>query len=228
MWLFGRKRLLAESGIFQEFTDWHTHILPGVDNRVRTKLEALDILALYETLGVKAVWLTPHVMEDVPNTTTGLKECFDELKAAYDGNIRLHLSAEYMLDNLFKERLNENDMLSLGERGDILLMGTSCYNPTGNLHGILDEIKSKGFYPVLAHPERYTYMEKKDYRILKRAGVRFQLNLFFQTGLYGKKARTKVRWLSKKVITIWQARIRTERKCSWLAWQEKSRLRLIL
>lgn len=198
MWPFGRKYSLAESGILRGFTDWHSHLLPGADDGVRTVQETLDILALYETLGVKTIWLTPHVMEDVPNTTSGLKECFDELKAAYNGNIGLHLSAEYMLDNLFRKRLKDNDLLPLGEKGDMLLVETSCYNPPGNLYSILDEIKSKGFYPVLAHPERYAYMEKKDYRSLKEMGVRLQFNLFSLTGLYGKEVQEKAEWMSKK------------------------------
>ena len=50
---------MKDSGIFEGFTDWHSHILPGVDDGARTVEEALEILRLYEELGVKAVWLTP-------------------------------------------------------------------------------------------------------------------------------------------------------------------------
>ena len=187
MWPFRKRYSLADSGIFQGFTDWHSHILPGLDDGVRTMDEALDVLAMYGKLGVKTVWLTPHIMEDVPNTTALLKNRFEELQATYNGNIGLHLSAEYMLDNLFWERLNGNDLLPLGKRGDLLLVETSCYNPPIHLYGLLDEIKSKGFHPVLAHPERYAYMEKEYYRNLKGMGIKFQLNLFSLTGLYGKE-----------------------------------------
>ena len=71
---------------------------------MQTMEESLQILSFYEQLGVSEVWLTPHIMEDIPNTTEGLKERFAKLNAAYQGNITLLLAAENMLDNLFEER----------------------------------------------------------------------------------------------------------------------------
>lgn len=77
MWPFRKRIILADSGIFQGFTDWHCHLLPGVDDGVQTVEETQRILSLYEELGVKEVWLTPHIMEDMPNTTASLKARFE-------------------------------------------------------------------------------------------------------------------------------------------------------
>ena len=198
MWPFKKKYALVDSKIFQGFTDWHSHILPGVDDGVQTMQEALDILALYEELGVKSVWITPHIMEDVPNTTDRLKERFAELKAAYGGTVDLHLAAEYMLDNLFCERLAASDLLPLGEKENLLLVETSYYNPPINLFGILEQIKAKGFYPILAHAERYIYMEREDYRKLKEVGIRLQLNLPSLAEVYGRHTQEKAEWVLKK------------------------------
>lgn len=200
MWPFRKRISLADSGIFRGFTDWHCHLLPGVDDGVRTMEESLQILSLYEQLGVKEVWLTPHVMEDMPNTTSALKARFEELEAAYQGNIALHLASENMLDNLFEERLEKDDLLPLGGDGKHLLVETSYFNPPMGLRDIMRRIKAKGYYPVLAHPERYVYMSESDYLQFKDMGVRFQLNLLSLARVYGKSVQKKAKQLLKHTM----------------------------
>jgi len=198
VWPFYRRISLKGSGILNGFTDWHSHILPGVDDGVQTMEEALDILRMYEGLGIKSVWLTPHIMEDMPNTTAHLRERFAELQAAYTGGVELHLAAEYMLDNLFEERFNNNDLLPLGKNGAYLLVETSYLSPPMGLNKILHRIKAKGYYPVLAHPERYVYMGESDYRQLKEMNVDFQINLPSLIGSYGKDSLRKTCILLEK------------------------------
>ena len=70
---FNSRKSLAESGLLKGSTDNHSHILYGVDDGVKTLEESLQILSFMETSGVKHIWLTPHVMEDVPNTTEFLR-----------------------------------------------------------------------------------------------------------------------------------------------------------
>lgn len=191
LWPFRKRISLQDSGIFKGFTDWHSHILPGVDDGVQTMEESLEILRLDEELGVRSVWLTPHIMEDIPNTTEHLRERFEELRAAYSGTVELHLAAENMLDGLFEERLEQNDLLPLGGNGDHLLVETSYFSPPMGLNNILLRIKAKGYHPVLAHPEQYIYMEKLDYQQLKDMGVKLQLNLLSIAGMYGDRSKKK-------------------------------------
>lgn len=195
MWFFNKCISLTNSGIFEGFTDWHCHILPGVDDGVQTMEESLDILRRYEQLDVKVVWLTPHIMEDVPNTPCSLRQRFEELKSAYTGNIVLHLAAEHMLDSLFDDRFAKNDLLPLGNDRNHLLVETSYFNPPMGFTDKLKRIKQRGYYPVLAHPERYAYMEHSDYRQLKSMGVLFQLNVFSLVGFYGPMVKKKAEWL---------------------------------
>lgn len=199
MW-FRKRQTLEESGFFRGFTDWHCHILPGVDDGVQSMDESLQILAEYERLGVKEVWLTPHIMEDIPNSTEKLRDQFAELKAAYQGAVMLHLASENMLDNLFEERLEKNDLLPIDRDGKHLLVETSYFNPPMGLNNILLRIKAKGYYPVLAHPERYLYMNENDYQRLKSMNIQFQLNQFSLFGLYGKEIQRRAKLLQKQHI----------------------------
>lgn len=189
---------LKESGLLQGITDWHSHILPGVDDGFKTMEDSLEALEALEKLGIKDLWLTPHIMEDCPNETGFLKERFAELQHAYKGTIRLHLAAENMLDNLFEDRLEVNDFLPLGESGKHLLVETSYFNPPMNMINLLGQVMSKGYFPVLAHPERYRYMDELDYERLKEMGVLFQANYLSLVGGYGNTARKKLEWMLKK------------------------------
>ena len=173
-------------------TDWHCHILPGVDDGVQKLEDSLSILSQYEQAGIRTVWLTPHIMEDMPNETADLRKRFEELKATYKGNVELHLAAENMLDNLFAERLEANDVLPIGDNADTLLVETSYFNAPMGMTDTLNAIKSKGYFPLIAHPERYFYVpDMQTYRRWKELGARLQLNLLSLGGHYGPVARDK-------------------------------------
>ena len=189
MGLFNRSVSVAEAGLFKGRTDWHCHILPGVDDGFKNMEDSLRALALYERAGIEQVWLTPHIMEDIPNTTEDLQLRFAELKAVYTGPISLHLASENMMDPLFAERLEEDDLLPLPDKR--LLVETSYFNPPYDLDGILERVKSVGYFPLLAHPERYMYMEMRHYRALKAKKIEFQLNISSLAGAYGSTVKAK-------------------------------------
>ena len=125
MFFFNTKKKLIDTGIFKGATDWHSHILPGVDDGIQTMKDSLAVLNYYESIGISDVWLTPHIMEDIPNTTADLRARYSELLDAYKGPVKLHLAAENMIDNLFNERLAAKDFLPIGPNGTHLLVETS-------------------------------------------------------------------------------------------------------
>lgn len=190
---FNNKKSLLESGLIKGATDNHSHILYGVDDGVRTEAESLEILKYLEGLGLKTLWLTPHIMEGVENTTSHLQSRFDALRAAYNGTIELHLASEYMLDNVFLRRLDKNDILQHGE--DSVLVETSTWAPPMDLWDLLGKIMSKGYRPILAHPERYRYMENDDYERLAGMGVTLQLNIPSIVGVYGPEVQMKAKFI---------------------------------
>ncbi len=186
--LFVRNKPLSLNG----YTDWHCHLLPGVDDGVETLGESLHILRQYEAAGIEHVWLTPHIMADLPNATAMLRDRHAELCKAYDGKLEINLAAEYMIDNVLMDRLEADDVLPIGPKGDMLLVETSYFSAPMHLEDTFELIKSKGCYPLLAHPERYNYIQSIDrYRKMHEAGVRFQINLMSLCGFYGPMVRDK-------------------------------------
>lgn len=197
MWPFKSKKTIKESGLLAGMTDWHSHVLPGVDDGIKTLEDSLEVLREYERLGVRKLWLTPHIMEDYPNTTDDLKRRFDDLCKAWTGNVELGLAAENMLDSLFEERLLKKDFLPIGDGGEHLLVETSYFNPPYGMDEMLDGIFQAGLIPLLAHPERYRYMEEDDYMRLRDRGIAFQMNYLSLAGGYGESAKKKAEWMLK-------------------------------
>lgn len=234
MWPFTGKSTLESVGVLKGFTDWHSHILPGMDDGIPDMESALQVLDRYEQLGIREVWLTPHVMEDIPNSTALLQRRFGELQSAYDGTVGLNLAAEYMLDNGFEQRLQTDDLLGIGSADSkTLLVETSYFCPPMDLYGTLERIREKGYRPLLAHPERYLYMDDADYERLQDIGVQFQCNICSLTGVYGKDACRKfsnfldkgwIRVLGTDIHRLSSFNYAVSRKCL----SDKQRLLLVM
>ena len=194
--LFNRRQSIQDSGLLKGAVDNHSHILYGLDDGVKKQEDSLAILRWLEEEGVSEVWFTPHVMEDVPNTTDEIRARFEELKAVYDGGLQLHLAAEYMIDTLFEERLEQRDLLEHGE--EVVLVETSAIAPPINLWNVLEQMLKAGYRPLIAHPERYRYMEPSDYKELHNMGCFLQMNLPSIVGFYGESARQRAQYLLDK------------------------------
>ena len=193
---FYNRKSLLDSGLLHEAVDNHSHILYGLDDGVKKADESLLILKFLETTGLKTIWFTPHTMEDVPNTTEGLQKRFEELKAKYSGPLSFRLASEYMMDTLFMERLRNRDLLLHGQ--DRVLVETSTWSPPIDFWKILEDMMKAGYRPLLAHPERYRYMNENDYMRLHKMGVVFQMNLPSILGVYGEQVFDKANFLLEK------------------------------
>ena len=197
-WLLSNKVKVKDSGLLEGFCDYHCHLLPGVDDGVQDMQDTLEILGRWEKAGVREVWLTPHIMDDVPNTPTDLRMRFEKVKTVYTGTIKLNLSAENMMDHLFIKRLANQDLLPIGKAGTHLLIETSYYTPPIDMKRIIDSVKESGYTPILAHPERYLYMDADDYGKWKQRGVWLQLNIPSLIGAYGQEVQRRAERLLSK------------------------------
>ncbi len=188
MWFFSKRLKSLSSEFLKGFTDYHSHILPGVDDGIKSLNETHEVLRYYENMGVKKVIFTPHINHDTYTDFELVQSTFNNVRLQYQGGLQLSLSAEYMLDNGYLRRLEAG--LSPLE-GDGVLLETSYLNKPQNFDEMLYETVLQGYSPVLAHPERYVYMNSKSYEKLKNRDYLFQLNLLSLSGFYGSQVQKK-------------------------------------
>ena len=190
-----RKRLL-KTGLLTGMTDVHAHLLPGVDDGIRTFGEAEEAVRFLERLGVRRMVLTPHVMEDyASNTAATLTEQFTDFCRRMPSSIRFTLAAEYMLDAAFQQRRSE-PLLLLGKQR--ILVETSYMAGPPDLLSILYDLSVSGLIPVIAHPERYLYLSDKEIEALKTQGYELQMNLMSLAGIYGNGIRRRAELFLEK------------------------------
>ncbi len=192
---FKREKFLASKHLL---VDIHSHLLPNIDDGVRSIEEALEIINKFQELGFKKLIITPHIMADVyPNTKETIKKAYEQLKNALlqeKLTIEIEFGAEHYLDENFFSLLENSEVCLIQNK--YLLFETSYVARPIFLEDAIFEIKSKGFVPLLAHPERYRYMkDMKEYERLKELEVAFQINGNSLIGAYGKEAQKKAKLL---------------------------------
>jgi len=202
--LFFKKKEIPLINFFPEdFVDIHSHLLPGIDDGAKNMNNSIELILKMRSHGIKNFITTPHVLGDVyPNTTetinNKLKEVQKELLKRNIRDVSIRAAAEYMMDEEFSKRLENNDILTL--KDNFILVEMSYLSAPINLHEILFEIQLKGFKPILAHPERYNFYHNnfESYYKLKKAGCLFQLNLLSLSEHYGKRIQEISRKLLKE------------------------------
>lgn len=171
-------------------TDMHSHIIPGIDDGAPNVEAALAMARKYVELGFKKVVATPHVMADFyRNTPDSIRAGLSVLEEALYQNqidLKVEAAAEYYFDETFINKLESKQVLGFGD--NYLLFELSYINQPPNLLDVLFKIQDAGFYPVLAHPERYPYYHGsiENYLQIKEYGCFLQLNTISLTGYYGK------------------------------------------
>lgn len=187
--------------------EMHTHVLPGVDDGPEDMKTTLQMLRQFRDMGYTQVYATPHINEShFPNTTAEVNTAYEEVTQALKKeniDIDLHLAAEYKTDDLFKQRLADNDLLTIGDKH--ILIELPFHQPPLDWEEQLFSLQMAGYVPILAHAERFLYLyEHKDKLMeLKDRGIEPQLNLLSLTGRYGPEVKKQALRLIEKEAYLW-------------------------
>ncbi|MVM32525.1 histidinol-phosphatase [Spirosoma sp. HMF4905] len=183
-------------------TDLHSHLIPGIDDGVKTIDQSLTCIRQLAEWGIRKIITSPHVsQEQYPNDSATILQGRDLLQREVDSAaipIRIEVAAEYMLDNFFLERLDTTPLLSFGvER--YLLIETGWLARPLLLDEMIFRIQTSGYTPVLAHPERYSYYinDTEGLQRLRDQGCLMQLNWMSLTGRYGNHVKTQAKLILK-------------------------------
>ena len=169
--------------------DLHSHLLPGLDDGVKSVEETIYILKVLKALGYEKVITTPHVMSDhYPNTEEDIMIRMAEVNTIVRNHkigIQLEAAAEYFLDEHLNSKLSKGEKL-LTFHDNFLLFETAFINKPAFLEEAVFNMNTNGYQPVLAHPERYIYLQSNPGLIeqLKNMNVLFQVNLLSLFGYY--------------------------------------------
>ncbi len=188
MIFFSKSKPILKDLIPSDYTDIHSHLLPGIDDGSKSIEETKLLITNLMELGFKKFITTPHIMEGVwENTGTIISEKLlkTNIELQKEGLPELSAAAEYMLDGNFLKILSTEKLLTIKDH--YVLVEMSYLNPPMNLYDIIFEIQLEGYTPILAHPERYNFFHNSlnEYKRLKTAGCKFQMNMLSTVGYYG-------------------------------------------
>lgn len=191
--LFGKKKIEHE-GSFNFSTvgvDMHSHVLPGIDDGAQTLEESVELVQAMVDLGFKKVIATPHIMIDYYRNTpetidAALKLLKNELQKQQI-DIEITAAAEHLLDEGFETLVDEGKVMTMGD--NYLLFEMSFIDVHPNLIPVIQNLREKGYKPILAHPERYLYFNVENCENIKSWGCDLQLNTISLTGYYGSKTK---------------------------------------
>lgn len=173
--------------------DFHTHILPNIDDGSRSIDETFNLIKEAKEAGFTGIVLTSHYIEgyyetNVPERDVWVKAISENLEAkGIDTN--LYLGNEIYISS---------NMMNLLEQGKASTINNSCYvlfelplnaEPL-NLYDVIYSLQENKLIPILAHPERYSYVQKEPELIhdLIEKGCLMQANYGSIIGQYGVKA----------------------------------------
>ena len=186
--------------------DFHSHVIPGIDDGSSSLEESLKMLQLWIDMGFKKIIASPHVITALyPNTKDIILSQMYHLKEVIHDKklpIEFEATAEYRLDFEFLERMEKGELIPFG-RGNFILIELPFQKPAFSIEEIIFEIETTGYQPILAHPERYLYLSAdfKKYQAMKDRGLLFQLNANSLNGLYnGLVKRTAEKLIKNNMV----------------------------
>ena len=181
------------------FCDFHSHLVPGVDDGAREVEDTLESVQRMTRLGIRKILTTPHLNGSLTRDAAALEERLSEVDEAWDRaaeavgrdfpEVDFRRGHEVMLD-IPDVDFSDPRMRLAGTRF-VLVEWPRLQVPPGT-PGVIQRIVAEGYIPIVAHPERYMGLDR-ELEILRQwrdAGAYLQVNYGSFVGRYGADARS--------------------------------------
>lgn len=182
--------------------DLHSHVIPEIDDGSHTFEESYEIFTEAVDAGISKIISTSHYLEnsyeeEEKNRKLWITQMNDVLKQKKIA-IELLIGSEiYVTPNIVK-LIREEKASTLAD-SKYVLFELPMHNKIMYLEEVIFSLQSAGFIPIIAHPERYSYVQKDPIILeeLIEKGVLFQANYASCIGYYGRSAKTTLAKLLK-------------------------------
>lgn len=175
--------------------DIHSHIINDIDDGSKSLEESKTILRKMVSIGFTGVVATSHyITGSMFSCDNNIKlEKLNEIKLCLkeeNNPLELYLGNEVFIDSNILALIKE-DKVSTLNNSKYILIELPVKRMMHDAMDILFQIRSKGYVPILAHPERYVFLQDDNSLIDKflEMGILFQGNLASIIGKYGKRAK---------------------------------------
>lgn len=179
--------------------DFHSHILPGVDDGSRSYDETVRLLFEAKDVGFTKIISTSHYAIDCYETPEyKRKEIIDQLNLE-NRFPEIILGSEIFLTYNILDLVKEYNASTINGT-NYILFELPLRNHFMNLKDLIIKLKENNYRLILAHPERYG-MVQKNFNLLyelKEMGVLLQSNYGSILGIYGSNAKTVLKKMLKE------------------------------
>lgn len=187
--------------MLEGIVDMHCHVLPGVDDGPEEISESLELLRAECRQGVRKIIVTPHFRRELFETSREeVRHAFARLGAEVRRQalpVDLYLGCEFHKQLEAVRFLNEDSAYRMaGSR--YVLLEFSGIDSWEMLRKCTTELLRNGYYPIIAHAERYPALEElRHVRYLVDSGARIQVNAGSILGADGFRVRRYCKKLLK-------------------------------
>lgn len=178
--------------------DVHSHILPNIDDGSRSIDETFNLIKEAKQAGFDGIICTSHYMENYYETNRPEREVWiNAIRENLENkniDVNLYLGNEIYISENVIQLLEDGKATTINDTSYVLFELPLNAEPL-NLYDMIYEMQQYKIVPILAHPERYSFVQNDPELIydLIEKGVLMQANYGSIIGQYGKRAEMIVK-----------------------------------